>query len=132
MNISASLVNEGNKHSVVVQTGDSAQPVMIPARSTANGSSVNGGELLCLALATCFCNDLYREAGKTGMKLTKVTVEAWAEFGAAGEPGTGFHYRAHVEADAPQEAIDALIRATDGVAEIQKTLRNGAAIKLVK
>jgi len=131
MNISASLVNEGSRHTVVVQTGENSQPVMIPAKATANGSAVNGGELLCLALATCFCNDLYREASRSGMKLTKVTVDAWAEFGAAGEPGKAFHYKAYVEADAPQAEIDALIRATDGVAEIQKTLRNGVAVQLV-
>ena len=105
--------------------------MLIPAKPTGNGSAVNGGELLCLALATCFCNDLYREAGKTGMKLKKVTVEAWAEFGAAGEPCKGFQYRALVEADEPSEVIDALIRSTDSVAEIQKTLRNGAPVKLV-
>jgi hypothetical protein len=31
------------------------------------GSSANGGELLCLALATCYCNDVYREAKKRGI-----------------------------------------------------------------
>ena len=31
-------------------------------KSPGRGSAVNGGEFLVLALATCYCNDLYREA----------------------------------------------------------------------
>ena len=131
MKILASLVNEGSQHSVTVQTDDRPQHLSIAAKKVGKRSAVNGGEFLCLALATCFCNDLYREALKTGMNLTKVTVEAWAEFGEEGEAGSDFCYRASVEADASAEEIESLIRRTDNVAEIQKTLRNGAAVKLV-
>ena len=131
MNISASLVNEGNQHTVVVQTNETSQQLTIPSKSAGHGSAVNGGELLCLALATCFCNDLYREARKAGIKVNKVTVEAWGKFGSEGEPGREFYYRARVDADAPDEAIAALISATDQLAEIQKTIRNGASVKLI-
>ena len=131
MTISASIVNEGNQHSVVVRTNESDKVLDIPAKSVGPGSAINGGEFLCLALATCFCNDLYREALKRKLKLNKVSVEAWAEFGAEGEPGHGFSYRADIEADANPEEISALILETDQVAEIQKTLRNGAAVRLV-
>lgn len=131
MNISASIVNEGSQHAVVVKTNDNPKTLDIPSKSIGNGSSVNGGELLCLALATCFCNDLYREALKRQMKLNKVSVDAWAEFGGEGEQGREFRYQAHVDADATREEIDDLIRSTDRIAEIQKTLRNGADVMLV-
>jgi hypothetical protein len=36
-----------------------------------------------------------------------------------------------VRADAPQETIDDLIRATDSLTEIQNTLRVGCNVKLV-
>ncbi len=35
------------------------QTLAIAAKAGAAGSSVNGGELLFLALATYYCNDLY-------------------------------------------------------------------------
>ncbi|MEJ1242015.1 OsmC family protein [Chryseolinea sp. T2] len=131
MKITASVTNEGNHHFVIVKTNESEKTLNVAAKSSGNGSSVNGGEFLCLALATCFCNDLYREALKRGMKLNKVTVDAWAEFGGEGESGYGFSYQAHVAANATAEEISDLIRSTDRVAEIQKTLRDGAGVRLL-
>ena len=46
------------------------------ARAAAASSGVNRGELLFLALATCYCNDLYREAEKLGIDVREVNVEA--------------------------------------------------------
>jgi hypothetical protein len=50
------------------------------------GSSINGGELLFAALATCFCNDRYREAAKRGVEVQDVEVEVTGTFGNPGEP----------------------------------------------
>jgi uncharacterized OsmC-like protein len=96
------------------------------------GSSVNGGELLCLALAACFCNDIYREAIKMDITVTKVIVEASAEFSAAGEPGYNIQYKARLEGDASDEELAELIRHTDQVAEIHNTLRSGVKVSLVQ
>jgi hypothetical protein len=41
-------------------------------------------------------------------------------------------YRATVEADAPVEDIEALMRHTDTVAEIQNTLRQGMSVTLTE
>lgn len=131
MKISATITNAENRHQVVVQTNDNQQDLSISPKSGGQGSAVNGGEFLCVALATCFCNDIYREAKKKQIKVNKVTVNAWAEFGGEGEAGTGFCYQAEVDADAPAEAIDQLILHTDQVAEIQKTLRQGTPVKLI-
>jgi len=43
-----------------VQTDNDFKPITIEPKATGYGSSINGGELLLLALATCFCNDIYR------------------------------------------------------------------------
>lgn len=131
MKISATITNAENRHQVVVQTNDNQQDLSISPKSGGQGSAVNGGEFLCVALATCFCNDIYREAKKKQIKVNKVTVNAWAEFGGEGEAGTAFCYQAEVDADAPAEAIDQLILHTDQVAEIQKTLRQGTPVKLI-
>lgn len=83
------------------------------------------------ALATCFCNDLYREAAKRGIDVHEVRVEVAGTFGNPGEPARDISYRVHVRADAPRAKIDDLIRTTDAVTEIQNTVRTGCAVKLI-
>ena len=98
MKISASINSQLNQHKIVVQTNDAAKEVHIDAKPTGYGSSINGAELLLLSLATCFCNDIYREAAKRDIKVSAVEVDFTGEFGADGEPGTNFSYKAHVVA----------------------------------
>jgi len=132
MKVSATIKNKLNEHAVVVQTNDAAKEVDIPAKSTGYGSSLNGAELLLLSLATCFCNDIYREAAKRNIRVSGVDVEVTGEFGAEGEPGFNFQYKATVSSDASPEEIEKLIDDTDKIAEIHKTLRQGLNISLVK
>lgn len=63
MKIAARVSNSVSGHTLEVETDGRKQSITI-APKTGRGSSVNGGELLFAALATCFCNDLYREAAK--------------------------------------------------------------------
>ena len=130
MKISARVANQLGKHTATVQTNDRHQAVAIAAKADGYGSSVNGGELLFLALATCYCNDLYREGRKQGMEIAKVEVEVTGEFGTEGEGAQNILYRASVDAKAPREAILELMRHTDTVAEIQNTVRNGSSVVL--
>ena len=130
MELSATVSSILNEHKVIVSTNGTAQNIAIAPKPSGYGSSVNGGELLLLALATCFCNDLYREANKRGISVTEVTVVCTATFGREGEPGSGFQYKVDVAADAPREVIDELIAYTDRVAEIHNTLRKGVDIVL--
>jgi organic hydroperoxide reductase OsmC/OhrA len=130
VNLSATVRNTFQRHEVVVATNGDAKAISIAPKPTGYGSAVNGGELLLLALATCFCNDLYREAAQRGLTLTSVEVTATGEFGAPGEAGTNFQYQVYVTADASAEEIDDLIRHTDQVAEIQNTLRQGVEVTL--
>ena len=67
MKISAHLENSRTGHSVKVETNGAEKTLAIPARDGSPGSGVNGGELLCLALATCYCNDIYREGARRGI-----------------------------------------------------------------
>ena len=130
MKISAHITSSLNQHEATVQTNDSIKEMQIPVKPAGYGSAVNGGELLMLALATCFCNDIYREAAKRGMVVTGVEVTVTGDFGAEGQPGTNFSYQAHVASDASPAEIEDLIRHTDQVAEIQNTLRKGIAVTL--
>jgi uncharacterized OsmC-like protein len=130
MKISAGVTNREGQHQVTMRTNENVQSIVIPPKSTGFGSSVNGGELLFLALATCFCNDLYREAGKKGIKVQKVEVEVGGDFGREGDPATNVAYRAKVTAQASEEDIRTLIEQTDWLTEIQNTLRTGTPVVL--
>jgi organic hydroperoxide reductase OsmC/OhrA len=128
MLIEAHLDNSRDTHVVSLRTNGVAQSLPVPGRPDARGSGVNGGELLCLALATCYCNDVYREAGKFGIDVVRVEALAQAEFGAPGEAAKRVGYRATVQARAPQPTIRELMLHTDRVAEIQATLRQGMEV----
>jgi uncharacterized OsmC-like protein len=85
---------------------------------------------LFLALATCYCNDVYREAAKRGLKVEQVEVEVTGEFGADGDPARNISYRARVTAQGSEAEIRELMVQTDQVAEIQNTLRLGLPLPL--
>src|SRR6266487_1857477 len=123
MKISAQVQNSQGKHEVTLTTNENAHSIAIPPKDSGFGSSANGGELLFLALATCYCNDIYREAAKKGIKVEQVEVEVIGDFGGEGEPATNVTYSARVVGEGDEEEIRELMRYTDRVAEIQNTLR---------
>lgn len=71
MKIGARVENGAGEHRTTVTTNGASWPIDIPPKMPGDGSGVNGGELLFLALATCYCNDLYREAERG------ITVGGW-------------------------------------------------------
>lgn len=107
MKITARLVSTADRHEIVVAT-DGNEKALVIAPRPGGGSSINGGELLVSALATCYCNDLYREARKRGIRVIAVRVD--------------------VEAEATPELIADLLRHTDRVAEVQNSFRAGVAV----
>ncbi|MCZ2099430.1 MAG: OsmC family protein [Anaerolineae bacterium] len=131
LRIRARVDNSHGQHAVSLSTNDREQSLAVAAKPDGYGSSVNGGEMLFLALATCYCNDLYREAGRRGIAVRRVEVEVRGEFapvpGAVAENVT---YDVRVEADAPEDQILNLIRHTDTVAEVQNSLRQGVSVRL--
>ena len=83
-----------------------------------------------LALATCYGNDLYREANRPGIILRGIEVEAEADFEGIGLAATNIRYRARVDSPASAADIEKLFRETDAVAEIHNTIRSGARVEL--
>ena len=123
MRITAQVQNSRNNHQVNLRTGNSVQSLQIPPKSSGLGSSASGGELLFLALATCYCNDIYREAAKRKIEVSSVEVEVSGDFNAEGAPAQNVSYRAKVTARAGDAEIRELMQHTDHIAEIQNTLR---------
>ena len=130
MRISAKVENSKDHHQVSLQTNDSVHSIVIPPKPTGYGSSANGGELLFLALASCYCNDIYREAAKRNIKVERVEVNVEGDFGGEGDPATNVVYHAKVFAQASEDEIRDLMQFTDTVAEIQNTLRTGTSVLL--
>ena len=129
MRITARVQNSASSHEVIVSTAGTEQALAVPRKSSGSGSAVNGGEFLMLALATCYCNDLYREAAKLGMHLEQVTVEASAEFPGIGLAANNITYHAEVSSPASEDEITKLLRQTDAVAEVHNTVRAGVQVK---
>jgi uncharacterized OsmC-like protein len=128
--ISARVLNSLDNHQVTLTTGSSSHSITIPPKPTGYGSSANGGEVLFLALATCYCNDIYREAAKRNINVERVEVEVEGDFEVEGKPATNVTYRAKVKANASEPEILDLMRYTDTVAEIQNTLRIETPVSL--
>ena len=131
MKVSAVVRNSFKQHEAIVSTNNDSKRVAIPPRSSGFGSSLNGGELLLLSLATCYCNDIYREASAMNIEVSEVSVEFLGEFGAAGDPGKNFSYKPRIISNATPEQLKRLIDHTDKMAEIHKTLRQGLEINLI-
>lgn len=130
MKVSAQVENSRGHHQVTLRTNDQIHSIVIPPKPSRFGSSANGGELLFLALATCYCNDIYREAAKRGISVEWVEVQVEGDFGAEGEPAMNVTYHAKVAAHASEEDIRELMESTDRLAEIQNTLRLNTRVVL--
>ncbi len=129
MEICAIVSNAAGRHEAQVRTGNSTQSLAIAAKAGGKGSAVNGGEFLLLAIATCYCNDLYREALRMGIELDSVEVEATADFPGIGLAATNIRYAAKVTSAASSAAIADLLRHTDTVAEVHNTVRAGVPVR---
>jgi hypothetical protein len=85
---------------------------------------------LFLALATCYCNDIYRETAHRSTKIVKVGVTVEGDFGKEGGPARNATHSARVSAEASESDIIDLMNHTDRVAEGQNTLRIGTQVTL--
>ena len=130
MQISASLLNKKNVNAAVLKTDNNTHSITIPPHKNGYGSSVNGGELLFLALAACYCNDIYREAGRQGIEIESVEVEVKGDFDYESFPASNIIYSAVVKAKAKRDKIIELMNLTDKLTEIQNTLRTGVPVTL--
>src|SRR3954452_5803869 len=103
MEISAKVTSTPERHDVAVRTGAASQTLPVPAKTAGRGSAVNGGEFLMLALATCYCNDFYREAERLNVPVEGILVEATADFPGVGLAASNIRYKVKVSSPAPPE-----------------------------
>lgn len=101
-----------------------------PAAAGGGGRGFNGGQLLHLAVAGCVSNDLFREAAKRGLELTRVVITADGGYGGEPAVSTGISYSVEIEGLATEEELGALVRHVDEIAEIPNSLRAGTQVRL--
>jgi uncharacterized OsmC-like protein len=130
MKITASVQNSKDNHTVVVATNNNQTSLDIKPKTTGRGSSINGGELLFLSLATCYCNDIFREAEGMNIAVHTLEVNVTGEFGGRGEPARNVTFDVKISADASEEKIHELLQLTNDVAEIQNTMRISTPVLL--
>lgn len=130
MEYTASVRSASGGHTVAVAAGGTGRTLDVPARDGLPGSAVSGGELLLLALATCFANDLYREAVPRGVAVDSVEVQATGWFDAPGSRARDVAYRVVVASTAPDAQVRELVAHVDAIAEVHGSLREGTAVAL--
>jgi len=130
MKIAASVQNSKDSHITVVATNDIQTFLDIKPKGTGRGSSINGGELLFLSLATCYCNDIFREAESMGITVHTLEVNVNGDFGGRGEPAKNVSFDVKISADASEDRVNELLQLTDSVAEIQNTMRVNVPVTL--
>ena len=122
--------NSGAEHAAELSIGDKRTVMPIAARASGHGPSVSGGELLMLALATCYCNDVYREAARMGIEVADIDVQCSAEFAAEGAAASDVVYSAKISAKASEARIREMAEKVDALAEIHNTVRAAIPVRL--
>ena len=101
-----------------------------PAASGGGGLGFNGGQLLYMAIAACWSNDLYREAATMDIELDGVEVTVDGDFPARGSGSTPISVNVVVRSSAPEDRVRELIAEVEQLAEIPRAIREGPEITL--
>jgi putative redox protein len=122
-----------NTHGQAASIGSAGPYTLVvdrPADAGGQGLGFNGGQLLYLAVGGCVSNDLFREAGARGIRLTHVRVRVVGEFDNDPPVSQEVCYDVEVAGDATQEQLEQLVSHVDAIAEIPNSLRRGTPVKL--
>jgi putative redox protein len=101
-----------------------------PAAAGGGGLGFNGGQLLYLAIAACWSNDLYREAATMGIELDGVEITVDGDFPARGSGSTPITVDVVVRSAASVDQVRALIAEVERVAEIPRAIRDATPIEV--
>ncbi|RAI99436.1 putative OsmC-like protein [Chitinophaga skermanii] len=113
-----------------VWAGPRAVTIDRTPRAGGMGIGFSGEELLLMSIGASYCNVLYREA--TGFNIEILEVEIIVNADWAGEPAQARNVRfdVKIKSNAPREQVEALLKHTDKVSEVNNSLRTGIAVRL--
>jgi hypothetical protein len=105
---------------------------VLPHAWTDAGVAVEGGgtgaHVFHTAVALCVLNDVFREAGTSGLTVDGVAVVARGGFG-DDWASTGISYEVDVDSTEDDALLATLLRRVDEVAEIPRAVRAGATVE---
>jgi uncharacterized OsmC-like protein len=96
------------------------------------GVGFDGGQLLLLALGSCYANDIFREAAKRDVEVLGVRVVVECDWDGDPVRAQNVKFSTRVEAEADEDEIMDLIRHVDEIAEVHNTLRKGIEVELAE
>jgi putative redox protein len=112
----------------------SAGPITVvvdrPAAAGGRGQGFNGGQLMYLAVAACYSNDLFREAATANIQLARVVVIVDGDFASRGSVSSPIAVDVELEGNAPQADLDRLLDEVDRIAEIPASIRQGTPVSI--
>jgi uncharacterized OsmC-like protein len=120
----------GDGPTALGQGGPFTLTVDRPAAAGGGGLGFSGGQLLYMAIAACWSNDLYREAATMGVDLDGVEITVDGDFPARGSGSTPITVDLVVTSSAPEERVRELITEVERVAEIPRAIRDATPIEL--
>jgi hypothetical protein len=124
----ANVRNTGDVNDVTLTSGERSADLPILPKSSGFGSSPSGGDLLRLAPAACATNDIYCEAGRLGIAVPAVEVEACAELPVEDHPARAIEHTVRITARAPEAKTLPLAARAHRLAEIQGTVRQAIPV----
>lgn len=101
-----------------------------PHRAGRGGLGFNGAQLLYLAVAACYSNDVYREADDRGIALRRVAVAVSGEFDGRGSTSSPIEVVISVEGDATESELADLVEEVDRIAEIPNSIRGTTPVTI--
>jgi uncharacterized OsmC-like protein len=101
-----------------------------PRIGTHNGMGYGGGEILCMAAATCFYNNLRRLANDSGIVLKTLQVEVVAETSDASPMTREVILKPTIESDASESALRGLIDRALQESYVADMLTHSVSVKL--
>jgi putative redox protein len=120
----------GDGPTALGQGGPFTLTVDRPAAAGGGGLGFSGGQLLYMAIAACWSNDLYREAATMGVDIDGVEITVDGDFPARGSGSTPITVEVVVRSSAPEERVRELIAEVERVAEIPRAIRDATPIEL--
>ena len=118
----------GDGPTALGQGGPFTLTVDRPAAAGGGGLGFNGGQLLYLAIAACWSNDLYREAATMGIELDCVEIAVDGDFPARGEGSTPITVDLTIRSAATGDQLRELVAEVERVAEIPRAIRDSPPI----
>jgi putative redox protein len=101
-----------------------------PSAGGGRGLGFNGGQLMYASIAACVSNDLYREAARLGIALTRVAITVDGDFPARGRPSTPITVDVELDGDAGDAQLTELVELVDRLAEIPNSIRPTTPIEI--